>query len=165
MANDVAGVMAALVTLAGGVQAFRSPAARRQAWEVIGGLRELDKTILLTTHYLDEAQALADRVAIIAAAGSSPRAPRPTWPPPSTSPRSASPCPPTRPRPSCPGSPAGSPPGAGTSRSRPTTQPLPARPHRWAAGHGAGRLDGLTVTRPSLEDIYLTLTSDTEEAT
>ncbi len=67
MANDVAGVVAALVTLAGGVQAFRSPAARRQAWEAIGGLRELDKTILLTTHYLDEAQALADRVAIIAA--------------------------------------------------------------------------------------------------
>jgi ABC-2 type transport system ATP-binding protein len=33
----------------------------------------------------------------------------------------------------------------------------------WAAGRGAA-LDGLTVTRPSLEDIYLTLTSDTEEA-
>jgi ABC-2 type transport system ATP-binding protein len=43
------------------------PAARRQAWEVIGGLRELGKTVLLTTHYMDEAQALADRVAIIAA--------------------------------------------------------------------------------------------------
>jgi ABC-2 type transport system ATP-binding protein len=43
------------------------PAARRQAWEVIAGLRELGKTILLTTHYMDEAQALADRVAIIAA--------------------------------------------------------------------------------------------------
>jgi ABC-2 type transport system ATP-binding protein len=42
------------------------PAARRQAWEVIAGLRELGKTILLTTHYMDEAQALADRVAIIA---------------------------------------------------------------------------------------------------
>ena len=34
----------------------------------------------------------------------------------------------------------------------------------WAAGRGAGRLDGLTVTRPTLEDIYLALTSDTEEA-
>jgi ABC-2 type transport system ATP-binding protein len=41
------------------------PAARRAAWAVIAGLRELGKTIFLTTHYLDEAQALADRVAII----------------------------------------------------------------------------------------------------
>jgi ABC-2 type transport system ATP-binding protein len=41
------------------------PSARRQAWEVIGGLRELGKTVFLTTHYMDEAQALADRVAII----------------------------------------------------------------------------------------------------
>jgi ABC-2 type transport system ATP-binding protein len=41
------------------------PSARRQAWDVIGGLRELGKTVFLTTHYMDEAQALADRVAII----------------------------------------------------------------------------------------------------
>ena len=43
------------------------PSARRQAWEVIAGLRDLGKTVLLTTHYMDEAQALADRVAVIAA--------------------------------------------------------------------------------------------------
>ncbi len=43
------------------------PAARRQAWETIAGLRELGKTVFLTTHYMDEAQRLADRVAIIAA--------------------------------------------------------------------------------------------------
>ena len=43
------------------------PSARRQAWDVIGGLRDLGKTVFLTTHYMDEAQALADRVAIIAA--------------------------------------------------------------------------------------------------
>jgi ABC-2 type transport system ATP-binding protein len=43
------------------------PSARRQAWEVIGGLRDLGKTVFLTTHYMDEAQALADRVAIISA--------------------------------------------------------------------------------------------------
>jgi ABC-2 type transport system ATP-binding protein len=43
------------------------PSARRQAWKVIGGLRDLGKTIFLTTHYMEEAQALADRVAIIAA--------------------------------------------------------------------------------------------------
>jgi ABC-2 type transport system ATP-binding protein len=43
------------------------PQARRQAWETIAGLRELGKTVFLTTHYMDEAQRLADRVAIIAA--------------------------------------------------------------------------------------------------
>jgi ABC-2 type transport system ATP-binding protein len=43
------------------------PSARRQAWGVIGGLRDLGKTVFLTTHYLEEAQALADRVAIISA--------------------------------------------------------------------------------------------------
>ena len=41
------------------------PAARRAAWEVIRSLRELGKTILLTTHYLDEAETLADRVAVL----------------------------------------------------------------------------------------------------
>jgi ABC-2 type transport system ATP-binding protein len=41
------------------------PAARRAAWDVIRSLRGLGKTILLTTHYLDEAQALSDRVAIV----------------------------------------------------------------------------------------------------
>src|SRR4051795_8665977 len=41
------------------------PAARRAAWEVVRTLRELGKTVVLTTHYLDEAQALADRVAIL----------------------------------------------------------------------------------------------------
>jgi len=42
------------------------PSARRQAWEAIAGLRALGKTVFLTTHYMDEAQQLADRVAIIA---------------------------------------------------------------------------------------------------
>ncbi len=42
------------------------PGARRQAWEVIRNLAGLGKTIFLTTHYMDEAQALANRVAIIA---------------------------------------------------------------------------------------------------
>ena len=41
------------------------PSARRQAWTVIDNLRALGKTILLTTHYMDEAQNLADRVAVI----------------------------------------------------------------------------------------------------
>jgi ABC-2 type transport system ATP-binding protein len=41
------------------------PAARRTAWDTIRSLKGLGKTVLLTTHYLDEAQALADRVAIV----------------------------------------------------------------------------------------------------
>ena len=41
------------------------PAARRNAWELIRSLRSLGKTVLLTTHYLDEAQQLADRVAVL----------------------------------------------------------------------------------------------------
>lgn len=41
------------------------PAARRSAWELVRSLRSLGKTIVLTTHYLDEAQQLADRVAVI----------------------------------------------------------------------------------------------------
>ncbi len=43
------------------------PSARRQAWDVIAGLRDLGKTVFLTTHYMEEAQRLADRVTIIAA--------------------------------------------------------------------------------------------------
>ncbi|MGH3065622.1 MAG: ABC transporter ATP-binding protein [Gaiellaceae bacterium] len=43
------------------------PAARRSAWGMIRALRSLGKTILLTTHYLDEAQQLADRVAVLRA--------------------------------------------------------------------------------------------------
>jgi ABC-2 type transport system ATP-binding protein len=42
------------------------PAARHEAWEVVKNLATLGKTILLTTHYMDEAQYLADRVAVIA---------------------------------------------------------------------------------------------------
>jgi len=42
------------------------PSARREAWEVVKSLASLGKTVLLTTHYMDEAQYLADRVAVIA---------------------------------------------------------------------------------------------------
>jgi ABC-2 type transport system ATP-binding protein len=41
------------------------PAARRNAWALVRSLRDLGKTVLLTTHYLDEAQQLADRVAVL----------------------------------------------------------------------------------------------------
>ena len=43
------------------------PSARRAAWDVVASLKALGKTVFLTTHYMDEAQALADRIAIIAA--------------------------------------------------------------------------------------------------
>jgi ABC-2 type transport system ATP-binding protein len=43
------------------------PAARRAAWELVRNLRSLGKTILLTTHYLDEAQQLSDRLAVLRA--------------------------------------------------------------------------------------------------
>jgi ABC-2 type transport system ATP-binding protein len=42
------------------------PSARRAAWDMIDGLRELGKTVFLTTHYMDEAENLADRIAVIA---------------------------------------------------------------------------------------------------
>ena len=42
------------------------PSARRNAWGVIAGLRALGKTVFLTTHYMDEAESLADRIAVIA---------------------------------------------------------------------------------------------------
>jgi ABC-type multidrug transport system, ATPase component len=43
------------------------PSARHHAWDLVAGLCELGKTVLLTTHYMDEAQHLADRVAVIRA--------------------------------------------------------------------------------------------------
>jgi ABC-2 type transport system ATP-binding protein len=140
------------------------PAARRLAWEVIAGLRELGKTILLTTHYMDEAQALADRVAIIAegrivaegtpaqlAAAQHSTQIRFTLP--------AEAAPTELPRLS--GAIATQGRSVEISTDDPTRDLLALT--GWAAGRGAD-LDGLTVARPSLEDIYLTLTSDTEEA-
>jgi ABC-2 type transport system ATP-binding protein len=131
------------------------PAARRQAWGMIKNLTELGKTILLTTHYMDEAQHLADRVAVIDRG------------------RIVA---------------EGTPDTLGGRQSAKTTirfdvgalpvdtLPLAAGviggsaeiasddPTRdlhtltgWAVEHGYS-LDGLTVTRPSLEDIYLDLT-------
>ena len=43
------------------------PSARRAAWDVVAGLRQIGKTIFLTTHYMDEAEYLADRIAVLSA--------------------------------------------------------------------------------------------------
>jgi len=133
------------------------PSARRQAWEVIDGLRSLGKTILLTTHYMDEAQNLADRVAVIAAGqivaegtpesigGRDVGAAVVTF----RVPEHAHGGPPL-------------PAGAEASNGRVTfTTQTPTRDLAplvaWASEHGI-ELEGLTVTRPSLEDVYLQLT-------
>jgi ABC-2 type transport system ATP-binding protein len=142
------------------------PSARRRSWELIESLRDLGKTILLTTHYMDEAQNLADRVAILAAgrivaSGT-------------------------------PGSLGGRdedeaqiafrlPPGA-TLADLPDGLPGRLVPEEdrvvlrtgeptralnaltgWALARGE-ELDALTVTRPSLEDVYLRLTDAGEPA-
>jgi ABC-2 type transport system ATP-binding protein len=119
------------------------PAARRQAWDTIRSLKALDKTVLLTTHYLDEAQDLADRVAIIkdgriVVEG----APREL------------------------GTSAGAAPyrvayrnGDGIAEHE-TDDPTSLLHELTAAALARGeRLEGLTVTRPTLEDVYLELTA------
>jgi ABC-2 type transport system ATP-binding protein len=135
------------------------PAARRATWELVRGLAAAGTTVILTSHYMDEVEALADQVAVIAAghviaSGSPARLGN----------RETS---------------------AATIRFRlpdgvdPTELPIPPSENRsgeieirttdeqrvldtlltWAAGRGLA-LAGLTVSRASLEDIYLALTRD-----
>jgi ABC-2 type transport system ATP-binding protein len=122
------------------------PAARRTAWGVIRTLKQLGKTVLLTTHYLDEAQELSDRVAIVKEG------------------RIVAEGPPDQL-------------GPGASRYRvsylsdgrrvehQTDDPteLLHRLTRDAIARGE-RLEGLTVTRPTLEEIYLELTAEADSA-
>jgi ABC-2 type transport system ATP-binding protein len=120
------------------------PSARRQAWETIAGLRDLGKTVFLTTHYMDEAQRLADRVTVISAGEIVAR---------------------------------GTPEDLGDRENRParityrengreveleTTTPVQTLNELTGRALAEGRdLEGLEVTRPSLEDIYLELTDQT----
>ncbi|MGH3737807.1 MAG: ABC transporter ATP-binding protein [Micromonosporaceae bacterium] len=112
------------------------PQARREFWEITRGLAEGGTTILLTTHYLHEAEALADRVAVInqgrivevgtpaALGGREGQPAKVRWQ------------------------------GAGGPRELTTDTPDKAVAEL-VAEHG--ELPGLTVTRPSLEDIYLSM--------
>jgi ABC-2 type transport system ATP-binding protein len=140
------------------------PSARHEAWEVVKSLAALGKTVLLTTHYMDEAQYLADRCAVIAAGEIVAEGP------PSTigNRELAS----THIRYRLPGDPAAGPPPADV-----TAEPGPDgyvdvapadltsalnRLTGWAIEHGI-RLDSLQIIRPSLEDVYLELTSPPAE--
>ena len=120
------------------------PAARRAAWEMIRSLRSLGKTILLTTHYLDEAERLADRVAVV-------REGRII-------------------REGTPGELTG---GATETEVRyrenghdvviRTAEPPKVLHELTQAALAAGReLEGLEVRRPTLEDVYLSLTAEEE---
>jgi ABC-2 type transport system ATP-binding protein len=132
------------------------PSARRQAWETVRGLAALGKTIVLTTHFMDEAQALADRVAVmsggrIVAEG-----------PPSTI--GAREQRGTLIRFRTPSVPLPEPLHAAAATSNGTVQLSTHDPTRtlheltsWALDRGV-TLEALEVQRPSLEDVYLELT-------
>src|SRR4051794_8171516 len=131
------------------------PAARRQSWELISGLRRLGKSILLTTHYMDEAQQLADRVVVIArgriiAEGT-----------PDTLGRDQATIVAFRlPEGADAPLPAGAEIDRGHVRLRTATPTRDLAPLlAWAADRGL-ELEGLTVTRPTLEDVYLQLTEE-----
>ncbi len=137
------------------------PSARRNAWDIVEGLCNLGKTVLLTTHYMDEAQHLADRVAVIRAGvivaegspaslgGRDTAAVRIRFRPPdgrALPPVGAG----ARPDPEHP--------GYVVLETAEPTRVLHALTG-WAIDQGV-ELIGLTVTRPSLEDVYLELTED-----
>ena len=140
------------------------PVARRAAWSVIAGLRDLGKTVFLTTHYLDEAQELADRVAIIKAGVIVAEGPPAQLGAGSavteiTFVRAA------RRRPARAAGRAGdhaSTDGVARVRTELPTRVL-AELCGWAAAQGI-ELERLAVTRPTLEDVYLELVESAEAA-
>ena len=124
------------------------PAARRQAWEAIGGLRALGKTVFLTTHYMDEAQHLADRVAIISGGEILARGA-----PEDLGDRDSQPT-------------AISYRGPEGEVSLSTTTPVATLNELTGRALAEGfELEGLEVRRPTLEDVYLELTDQAEAPT
>jgi ABC-2 type transport system ATP-binding protein len=133
------------------------PTARRTAWEIVKSLARIGKTVFLTTHYMDEAQFLADRVAVIA------RGEIVAEGPPSTLAgrdhmratiafRLGG----AEPGPELGAVPTGD--GSWQIAADDPTEPL----HRltgWALERGL-TLEALTVSRPTLEDVYLDITSE-----
>ena len=120
------------------------PAARRTAWGVVRTLKELGKTVLLTTHYLDEAQELADRVAIVKEGRIVAEGPPDQLGPGSSGYRVSY--------------------LSGGSRVEHHTDDPTELLHRLtrdAIARGE-RLDGLEVTRPTLEEVYLQLTAEAD---
>jgi ABC-2 type transport system ATP-binding protein len=136
------------------------PSARRQAWETIAGLRDLGKTIFLTTHYMDEAQRLADRVAIISQGQVVARGT-----PEDLGDRENRPATVSFRLPD--GVAASDVPGGAVAANGEravtlsTTTPVSTLNELtgWAIERGLD-LEGLEVTRPSLEDVYLALTAE-----
>ena len=139
------------------------PLARRQFWSVVGSLSELGKTIFLTTHYMEEAQRLANRVAIIArgkivAEGAPEEIVDRENAPATISFR----LPPGASAAELPGEAAGASSQNG-SVSFPSGDPVRTLHDltEWALARNVD-LEGLEVRRPTLEDIYLELTGGSE---
>jgi ABC-2 type transport system ATP-binding protein len=143
------------------------PSARRAAWEMISGLRSLGVTVFLTTHFMDEAEYLADRLAVIAGgrivAEGTPATigGRETaevevsfTPPPGVGPGDL-------PAPVA----AALVPAVGARWVARASEPIPllAPLLGWAQARGVS-LHDLEVRRPSLEDVYLGLTAPSREA-
>ena len=131
------------------------PDARRQFWDVIAGLRATGTTIFLTTHYMDEAQALADRVGIlregrVAALGTPAelQASRGGVEITFTLPAGVG----LDDLPAVSGTPARTGDQVRVASAAPTADL--GTLCTWAQGRGI-ELDGLTVQRPSLEDVFL----------
>jgi ABC-2 type transport system ATP-binding protein len=118
------------------------PSARRTAWNAVRALKDLGKTIVLTTHYLDEAQALADRVAIVKDGRLIAEGPPDELGPGSSGYRVSYL-------------------SEGRRVEHQTDDPteLLHRLTRDALARGE-RLEGLEVARPTLEEVYLELTED-----
>jgi ABC-2 type transport system ATP-binding protein len=130
------------------------PAARRRAWDVVRDLRALGKTVFLTTHYLDEAEQLADDVAVIVGGCIVAQGP-----PATLGGRDRASCE-IRFRATSPAIPRGAQVDDGVVRLR-ADDAVPALEELfdWARASGTD-LDGLEVRRPTLEDVYLRLTEE-----